>query len=233
MNRLTVPTRLSDSGSDPSSDSYGRTDGLTDNLQDEREDLTFRNVRAHTAIDEVLGWLRIGVEAERHELVRSGEREPILWTTRFAVLLRDARTCKRCGRHCATGGANWAAGGRNVAPQVDHITPWSAGGSDRTNNLRTLCGSCNNSRSNFRDIAEDRRVLPCTWWCVDCWAEDLTVHDRWHAVRPEQRFCWLTNTHRDDLLDYWHSAPHLDIDQPLVLAYCAHCDATGYTTVTL
>jgi len=214
----------SDPDSDPDSDqqtdsgtgSYERTNVLT-NPQDSSLDLTFGDARAHTAI--IIGFL--GLEAERHPVLRRGDREPIDWLTRIGVLLRDASTCKRCGL--------WMHDGANL----DHVTPWSAEGSDRSENLRVLCPDCNTERSNFVDLAEDRRVLPVTWWCIDCWAEDLAVHARWHRIQPERRACWLDNTHNDDLWQAWMYRPHLDVDQPLVLAYCAHCDATGYTTVTL
>lgn len=181
----------------------------------------------HPASDAALLAQLVGFEASRHPRIRAGERDPIPWTTRLAVLLRDARTCKRCGRYCPPGAD------ADEAPNVDHITPWSAGGSDHTSNLRTLCAACNRERSNFRDIAETRSILACTWWCLDCWAEADAVHARWHA-RCENSRCWLESTGNDELYLAWACRPHLDVEAtPIVLAYCAHCDATAYTTVTL
>ena len=46
---------------------------------------------------------------------------------RKAVLLRDNYTCRVCGRVIVS------------MPQVDHIVPRSAGGSDDMDNLQTLC----------------------------------------------------------------------------------------------
>lgn len=49
-----------------------------------------------------------------------------------AVWDRDGWTCKGCGTH--------------VNLTVDHIVPWSAGGSDELDNLQTLCRSCNSRK---------------------------------------------------------------------------------------
>lgn len=59
--------------------------------------------------------------------------------------------------------------------QLDHIVPWSAGGSDRSDNLRLLCEPCNTGRSNFRgelDIQAARRAPVCAN-CVACWHLDI------------------------------------------------------------
>lgn len=103
------------------------------------------------AMDGMLaGWARIG---ERHPRVRSGEREPIRRSVRLAVLFRD-------GFHCA-----WCDAGYSL--EMDHIVPWSAGGSDRSENLRPLCSWHNTERSNYFDVTEPRR-LPCALMCDRC-----------------------------------------------------------------
>jgi hypothetical protein len=51
---------------------------------------------------------------------------------RFQVFRRDSFTCQYCGRKAPL-----------VALHVDHIRPWSRGGSNDIANLRTSCETCN------------------------------------------------------------------------------------------
>lgn len=60
------------------------------------------------------------------------QREPLPDGLRRSVLRRDRFTCCEC-----------RISYQNVLLQVDHLVPVSAGGSDRTDNLRTLCEPCN------------------------------------------------------------------------------------------
>jgi hypothetical protein len=51
---------------------------------------------------------------------------------REKIAERDGRACARCGT--------------NENLTVDHIIPWSRGGSDEAHNLQLLCGSCNSKK---------------------------------------------------------------------------------------
>jgi 5-methylcytosine-specific restriction endonuclease McrA len=76
--------------------------------------------------------------SERLPVSRRGERQPISDHVRSLVLLRDRRTCV------------WCKATRRLV--LDHIVPWSAGGSDDPTNLRVLCWDCNSARSNYRYV---------------------------------------------------------------------------------
>lgn len=145
---------------------------------------------------EVAGILERG--PVRWPVVRLGEREPIPWLLRLSVLRRDDYRCKICGTYDPTG----------AFLELDHCLPWSAGGPDDSDNLRTLCRPCNQRRSNFDDGADRTRRLPTTWWCAECWAE------------PAARNAWADGT---DL----NRAPF--VADSTVLAYCAWCMTEGYT----
>ena len=54
---------------------------------------------------------------------------------RYKVLCRDRFRCQICGRSPAKD--------ISVELHVDHVTPWSKGGSNVEENLRTLCFDCN------------------------------------------------------------------------------------------
>lgn len=54
---------------------------------------------------------------------------------RYKVLCRDHFTCVICGRSPAKD--------HDVVLHIDHIIPWSKGGENVENNLRTLCFECN------------------------------------------------------------------------------------------
>jgi hypothetical protein len=86
-------------------------------------------------------------------------RQPIDPWLRRAVLARDGFRCCWCGASLARNKA--------IVFEVDHIVPWSAGGSDHPVNLRTLCQDCNQTRSN-RVSEYDRRALPIVWRCYGC-----------------------------------------------------------------
>lgn len=51
---------------------------------------------------------------------------------RRAIFERDGRKCRECGT--------------TVDLTIDHINPWSAGGSDSPSNLQVLCRSCNSRK---------------------------------------------------------------------------------------
>lgn len=140
----------------------------------------------------------------RHPVIRTGARRPIPWPVRLAVYLRDGNRCQLCGQWVRHGGS----------ANLDHIVPWSAGGPDITANLRLLCVPCNEARSNYDHGASGKRVLPATWWCLDCWTQD--------APRS-----WVSRMPWRELID------PLEPDDPTVLAYCAACDGNAHTSVWL
>lgn len=139
-------------------------------------------------------------EQERWPLIRTGEREPLPILIRSSVLRRDQYACGNCGLDMGGKGDR-----ENI--EVDHCVPWSAGGPHDSDNLRVLCRSCNQRRSNLIDIAHLRAYRPTTWWCFDCWSsESYDERHRWpwrngidlgrvlyvddeRAPSPEQVFC--------------------------------------------
>ena len=95
----------------------------------------------------------------RHPLVRTSrtdKREPISRQTRIAVYSRDNFRCLWCGT--------------DQDLRLDHFVPWSAGGTNDPDNLRTLCNPCNDKRSNFHYQADETayRPLPFTYCCIEC-----------------------------------------------------------------
>lgn len=89
----------------------------------------------------------------RYPRTRNTEREPLPDAFRKVILNRDGFRCRFCGD--------------NGRLEVDHIIPWSAGGSDKSTNLRTLCYACNQERSNFRYL-NDTPALPVGPDCDRC-----------------------------------------------------------------
>lgn len=118
----------------------------------------------------------------RHPVIRLGKREPIQPIVRAIVFQRDNHTCQGCGsrpmrsmrvQHAVMYGrdhlCSWCDPALENGLELDHIVPWSAGGSDRSDNLRSLCSRCNSDRSNFRGGLDDaRRPLGVTPICVPC-----------------------------------------------------------------
>lgn len=98
---------------------------------------------------------------------RTAERDTIDRRTRILVYKRDYFACQWCGTQ--------------VGLQVDHIVPWSAGGSDSLNNLRTLCADCNTFRSNY-DIDTVQRRAPVSYGCIECQPDWYTGEEELERV---------------------------------------------------
>ena len=56
--------------------------------------------------------------------------------------------CAHCGKWCGRPGKERANIPDDYKMEVDHIVPWSMGGSDASHNLQPLCKPCNRSKSN-------------------------------------------------------------------------------------
>lgn len=166
---------------------------------------------------------------ERHPIIRIGAREPIPPHVRAAVLYRDHFQCRFC-----------PSGTKLAGPwHLDHVIPWSAGGPDTTDNLRVLCETHNVDRSNFIDHM-DHPMQPATWWCQRCYTEahhwsyyiDGSVECPRHGIHPS---CRVVGAYRRKAelgeLQTWHKRS--PIHQFTTVAYCAHCDLPGLTSVTL
>lgn len=115
-----------------------------------------------SAVDKAVNSPRI-TTAQRHPVLRTGERDPIEPFKRRLIYRRDGYSCGWCG---------WQVQPDDPAPgltlQLDHVVPWSAYGSDRSDNLRALCDPCNEARSNFVDPYPPRLIGVVRWcyWCA-------------------------------------------------------------------
>lgn len=128
---------------------------------------------------------------ERWPVIRTGEREPINRTLRRLIYQRDGKRCRLCGK------AGWLF-------ELDHIIPWSAGGPDTSDNLRSVCHACNQARSNYRRSG-DALATPVT-----------------HACDP----CILEWVRRYGMTRYGRVIP----GATPIAAYCGSCASTSHVT---
>lgn len=220
---------------------HGRTDGRTD-LEQLAQLSQVTAVDADARTDDIASIgdiLKAWADAPRgrHDVIRTGERAEIPLHVRSAVFYRDRGRCELCGWLPVSG--PW---------HLDHIKPWSAGGSDDTTNLRVLCEKHNLERSNFHEMHERPRP-PATWWCLNCYDnEDF----RWQYV-GDMPACRLHGDHPIEPLFFWKRCPvtrgyraHWEREQtwptwhrrtPVrsgqLIAFCAHCGRPGPTDVVL
>lgn len=215
-------------------DRIGRQSGAGSRRERAYQDSTFGPVSLSSAAS---GWLdewEPKLQGERWPVVRSGERDPIEPHVRAAVWYRDGGRCAECI-------PEWP---RSDVLHLDHIIPWSAGGPDATDNLRMLCESHNQERSNYVDFARPKR--PATWWCLNCYSLD---EHRWsydgprvacprHGRNrtPETARCRVARAYAKAWkatgeVPTWHQRPPLTGGE--LVAYCAHCNAPGVTAVVL
>lgn len=218
----------------------GRTDGRDEDELAAVSHLTAVDTGARTGDPAMVGelldpqvWLR---SDERHPVARRGDRQPIPGHVRAAVYLRDRGRCELCGWERVNG--EW---------HLDHITPWSAGGTDTSDNLRVLCAHHNLQRSNHRDPLERPR-RPVTWWCVNCHADGSSaitylpsgVYCAAHKVMSGRGslvpFCGVVVSYdREEAatgeVPDWHRAR--PVEHATRIAFCAHCRMPAGTDVTL
>lgn len=67
--------------------------------------------------------------------------------------------CAHCGKWCGRPGSDNVNIKESDRMEVDHIRPWSQGGSDELYNLQPLCRPCNRSKSNNATFGDGIRML--------------------------------------------------------------------------
>jgi len=77
---------------------------------------------------------------------------------RNEILERNGYTCQLCG--AGPGDADPYLPGRKVRLHIDHIIPLNQRGTNAEENLRILCSTCNQTRSNVQTASETARNLP-------------------------------------------------------------------------
>jgi hypothetical protein len=153
-----VSARLCDNGGGP--DQCGNTDqGLTTQLKPVRR----RAAMAEPERTQPLWLVGTGITKDpRFRPPKLGrERTPLPDGLRRSVLRRDGYACRQCP-------ARWSPG-EDLYLQVDHIFPAVAGGTDRTDNLRTLCEQCNWDKLDHYTVdaanARARLIVANCYWC--------------------------------------------------------------------
>lgn len=145
---------------------------------------------------------------QRYPVTRTGPREPLRADLRWLIWHRDNGTCKLCG-----------ASDRTI--EIDHVVPWSAGGTDHSSNLRALCQPCNQARSNYR-LLEAPRLRPVTALCDRCF---VAHNSRIALNRRHDTYAAMCPICRGDNPPY----PE-DPDQPGVPAFCGCCKSMSIVT---
>lgn len=87
-------------------------------------------------------------------------------STRLAIYLRDGLCCAYCGNSVEDG----------ASLTLDHLRPYSRGGSNDPSNLVTCCARCNSSRGN-RSVASFARAV-ADYLDHGVTAEEITSHVR-------------------------------------------------------
>lgn len=67
--------------------------------------------------------------------------------------------CAHCGKWCGRPGSDNISIKESERMEVDHIRPWSMGGSDEMYNLQPLCRPCNRSKSNSNTLGDGIKMI--------------------------------------------------------------------------
>lgn len=124
------------------------------------------------------------------------QRVPLSEWVRASVLMRDGFQCLWCEA-------------KGIELHVDHIVPVAMGGTDATDNLRTLCRYCNMGRSNFQTDAFTARAPLITNGCTGCcYDEDAVAWGWWDepaSVAVWCRYCKAQGMTTEKSADSWRS----------------------------
>lgn len=77
-------------------------------------------------------------------MTQEKKRKAITPKTKLEVISRDNYTCKTCGRSPVTH--------PGLSLEIDHIKPFSLGGTDEISNFQTLCQECNRGKGNNENL---------------------------------------------------------------------------------
>ena len=113
--------------------------GITD------EDYVLQLIKVIDEIDLVIEYFILWTDTKK---VKNSRRR-ISGTTRQNVLMRDNYTCQICGATVKDG----------AKLEIDHIIPYSKGGTNKENNLQVLCQQCNREKHNRSDLLHDELKL--------------------------------------------------------------------------
>ena len=97
-------------------------------------------------IDLEISWFILWTDTKK---VKKSNRRSISGTTRQNVLMRDNYTCQICGATVKDG----------AKLEIDHIIPYSKGGTNDESNLQVLCQQCNREKHNRSDLLHDELKL--------------------------------------------------------------------------
>ena len=67
--------------------------------------------------------------------------------------------CAHCKKWCARSGTDNIKIRLDERMEVDHILPWSQGGSDSLYNLQALCHNCNRIKSNNVTFSDSMKII--------------------------------------------------------------------------
>jgi hypothetical protein len=67
--------------------------------------------------------------------------------------------CAHCGCWCGRSGSDKVNIPQAIRMEVDHIKPWSEGGSDELWNLQALCYTCNRSKSADATLKDNLKTI--------------------------------------------------------------------------
>lgn len=70
--------------------------------------------------------------------------------------------CARCGKWCGRPGSDNINIREDERMEVDHIRPWSQGGSDAVWNLQPMCKPCNRKKSANTGVRDGLRTMANT-----------------------------------------------------------------------
>lgn len=120
---------------------------ITFNKRMTEEDYVLQLIKVIDEIDLVIGDFILWTDTKK--VKKPNSQRIISGTTRQNVLMRDNYTCQICGATVKDG----------AKLEIDHIIPYSKGGTTDENNLQVLCQQCNREKHNRNDLLHDKLKL--------------------------------------------------------------------------